>query len=108
MNHLPPLTPEACNADILTAWTQTSPAPPLMVSQDKDERTVDVDDLLALPLDDIDGPIDLESLDPDQWIRDKESWFKGQFPWIFVLREALKNEGHNTNYPELLLQTGDL
>ncbi|MBN2455355.1 MAG: hypothetical protein JXB29_02270 [Sedimentisphaerales bacterium] len=53
-------------------------------------------------------PIVLEETDYDSWFEQRRDWFKQNFPWIFQLKEALAKEGIEVDYPELLIQSGDI
>jgi hypothetical protein len=56
----------------------------------------------------ISGPVDLESIDYNAWVRDKRDWFEREFPWIFELQAALGQEGIELDYPRLLIETGNI
>ncbi len=60
---------------------------------------------LKLPL--TKDPIVLGETDYQQWVEEKLEWFKKDFPWIFELKDALTKEGIETDYPELLIKSGD-
>ncbi len=50
----------------------------------------------------------LENIHYPDWIEQNRDWFKQQFPWIFQLKDALATEGIKTDYPELLILSGDV
>ena len=54
------------------------------------------------------GPINLEAIDYEAWVEEKRDWFKREFPWIFQLKDALTRGGIEVDYPELLIQSGDI
>lgn len=97
-----PSIPLSCNTAEVTAWaTGYKPGPALAQSKS------DTDDwYLALSLKK--EPIVLEETDYDHWVEQKREWFKQEFPWIFQLKGALAKEGIESDYPELLLKTGDV
>jgi hypothetical protein len=97
-----PSIPLSCNIDELTAWA-TGYKPNTALVQD---RPNGIDLYLALPLG-LD-PIVLAETDYDYWVEQKRNWFEQEFPWIFQLKEALAKEGIEVDYPELLIQTGDI
>ena len=50
----------------------------------------------------------LEKTDYESWVEEKREWFKENFPWIFLLKEDLSENGVEVDYPELLIKTGDI
>jgi len=54
------------------------------------------------------GPINFENINYEEWIEEKQDWFRGEFPWIFQLQSALAQEGVKVEYPELLVKSGDI
>jgi predicted anti-sigma-YlaC factor YlaD len=108
-----PTEPVACNAESLVAWATGSeglpPVPEMLPGQDWAKLA----DELFVPLSYPGRPIDLGTLDHDQWIKSKRGWFKGQFPWIFEFQEAMIDDYRLQSidipdYPLLLLQSGDI
>jgi len=102
-----PSQPVQCQAEELMAWAQPSTAGPF--SGPELDKYVG---RLPLPVSYPGRPTHLKSLDYDQWIEAEREWFKAQFPWIFrILNElATSNQQPATDldYPELLIQTGDI
>jgi ferric-dicitrate binding protein FerR (iron transport regulator) len=100
-----PSKPTSCNSAELTAW-----------ATGREVRTglVEIESYRdAHSFDDIEpavnaGPINLETIDYDDWVDKKQDWFKREFPWIFQLKDALAKEGIEVHYPELLIQSGDI
>jgi len=100
-----PTKPISCNTTKLTAWV-TGPKPDDALAQIKPtSETYDIDDS---PLFAMQEPIDLESINYDDWVEQKRDWFKREFPWIFQVKDALAKEGIKVDYPELLIQSGDV
>jgi len=97
-----PSIPLSCNTDELTAWaTGYKPGPAL--AQVKSNT-----DPWDLPTSLRRDPIVLDETDYDRWVEWERDWFKQEFPWIFQLKEALAKEGIEADYPELLIETGDV
>ena len=100
-----PSIPLSCNTAELTAWaTGYTPEDALAQTEPLQETY----DITELPLSLAPEPIVLEETDYDHWIERKRDWFKQNFPWIFQLKEALAKEGIKVDYPELLVQSGDI
>lgn len=101
-----PTEPAPCNADIMTAWAaghQESVGFPKARLNAK-TRDDSIDPWLTARV----LSIDLELIDVDDWIKQKQHWFKQEFPWIFRLKDALAEEGIQVGYQELLTQSGDV
>jgi len=100
-----PTKPKECNSNELTAWaigeeiknasTRTSPA-----IYGHNASSFD----LTMSY----GSISLDDTNYEDWIQKKEDWFRQRFPSTFLLRDALRKEGFNVNYPELLIQSGNI
>lgn len=103
----PPTTPTACDAIALTVWAHPADQGRQMV---QDPRSDDAlwEDLPTTPSPRVQIQTDLDRIDHGQWIEQKRSWFKHQFPWIFELKEALNKEDIEADYPILLMQSGDI
>jgi hypothetical protein len=65
-------------------------------------------DLVPLSSPAVSEPPDLESIDYQEWTKNKRHWFKRQFPWIFELQTALAKQGIQLDYPRLLIESGDI
>jgi hypothetical protein len=100
-----PTRPVSCNTTELTAWATAYELEPVLA---KIQSISDGYDLTDLGLSAISGPIDLTSVVYEDWIEEKRSWFKREFPWIFQLQSALATEGIEADYPELLISSGDI
>ncbi len=105
-----PTGPAACNPQSLMAWAKGSDILTSLAGSLFDPQlTKQLTDLAdELPLSYPEPPLDLNSLDYDSWVAEKRDWFKGQFPWIFLLHDELIKKGIDVSYPELLIQTGDI
>jgi hypothetical protein len=106
-----PTEPLACNANQLIAWA--SEAGSQIQAQIEGNLLDDMTDLLneslaSILYSSVSQPIDLESLDYDEFVESKRKWFKMQFPWIFELKKVLNDKGIDVDYPELLIKTGDI
>ena len=102
VTNLPPTVPVVCDAAQLTAWVNTSNTSPHVTSLA--DEAIFTDLLLNGPPE----PIDLEKIDYVQWVEENRTWFKKEFPSVFELKDALLKEGITVDYPELLIQTGDV
>jgi hypothetical protein len=100
-----PTKPISCNTTKLTAWA-TAPKTQRALAQIK--PPLETYGITGLPLFVTQEPIDLKSINYEQWVEQKRGWFKQQFPWIFQLKAALSKEGIEVDYPELLIKTGDV
>jgi len=100
-----PTKPAVCNTAELTAWATGHE---LKTALAKIGSFSDAYDLTDFWLSAMSGPINLESIDYEDWIEEKRDWFKREFPWIFQLRDALAKEGIDVDYPELLIQSCDI
>jgi hypothetical protein len=100
-----PTEPVSCNTTKLIAWATGHEFENLSAGFRPATETYDITDhpLFVTP-----EPIDLESINYEQWIEQKREWFKQQFPWIFQLKDALAKEGIKVDYPQLLIQSGDV
>jgi hypothetical protein len=97
-----PSIPLSCNTAELTAWaTGYKPGPALAQAESNTDSWY-----LSLPLGK--EPIVLEETDYGSWVEQKRDWFKQEFPWIFQLKDSLAKEGLAVDYPELLIQSGDV
>ena len=96
-----PSRPTLCNATELTAWATGYEFKPSFASSKSSGQTFE----LPFPEQ---GPLKLSETNYKFWIEGKRDWFKREFPWIFVLRNALVREGIKADYPELLIQSGDV
>lgn len=100
-----PTKPVSCDTTELTAWATGHEIKTVLA---KIRSTLDAYDLTDLWLSARSGPIDLEAINYENWIEKKRDWFKREFPWIFQLQDALKKERIEVDYPELLIQSGDV
>jgi ferric-dicitrate binding protein FerR (iron transport regulator) len=100
-----PTSPVSCKTAELTAWATAYELEPVLA---KIQSISDGHDLTDLGLGAVSGPIELESIDSADWIEEKRSWFKREFPQIFQLQTALEAESIDTDYPELLILSGDI
>ncbi len=100
-----PTKPIACNISELTAWA-TGYKPSNALAQTK--SATDAYDITNLLLFGTERPIDLESVNYDDWVEENRDWFKQEFPWVFQLKVALARDGVEVDYPELLMQSGDI
>ena len=114
-----PTEPVACDVGLLMAWAgerENMASVAATAGLELDKLLEEMPLSFASPS----QPIALESLDYNAWVESKREWFKVQFPWIFELQEALKEKvllatdaqllatTAVPDYPELLLQTGDI
>lgn len=99
-----PSAPESCDAMALTAWASGSGGT-VQVAQDVELGGFLLDDL-PLPSSPW-GQVrtDLDGIDYAQWVEQRRDWFKRQCPDVFLLKEALEQEGVEVDYPALLLST---
>jgi hypothetical protein len=97
-----PSIPLSCNTAKLTTWATSYPRSPK--SAQVEQKTDPWIFTLSLRCD----PIFLDKTDYWQWIECERNWFKQAFPWIFQLKDALAKEGIEVDYPELLIETGDV
>lgn len=102
-----PSVPESCDTTALTAWANTSQSM-MRVAQDADLDSLLQDDLPLPPSPWGQVQTDLDSINYVRWVEQKRDWFARQFPWIFELQDALRREGIDVSYPDLLIQSGDL
>jgi len=103
-----PTKPTSCDIAKLTAWANGQELKKLKTALAKIESFSDDYDTTALCLSAMSGPIDLENINYEEWIEEKQDWFRGEFPWIFQLQSALAQEGVKVEYPELLVKSGDI
>ena len=104
--HAGPSRPLPCDAKALTAWADES-SPSLdteLVLRKEQNLLTNLDTLLPYP----ESPIDLEAMDYESWVAQKRPWFRKQFPWIFTLQGVLAEGGVDADYPELLVESGDI
>lgn len=97
-----PSIPLSCNIAEFTAWAAGYKAKPALAQVESNAYPGE----LSLSLRKV--PIILEETDYTTWIEQKRGWFKQNFPWIFQLKDALAKEGIKVDYPELLIQSGDI
>ena len=97
-----PSIPASCNTVELTAWATGYKGETVLAQGESDSGTLDE---LPWPAA---GSIDLERTDYGCWIREKRNWFRLQFPHVFQLKDALSKEGIEADYPQLLIQAGNL
>ena len=102
VNRLAPTRPTACDAKKLTAWATGYKPIPALAQIESNANPWYLQ--LSLRKD----PVILVETDYDNWVEQKRDWFKQEFPWIFLLKDALAKEGIKVNYPELLVQSGDV
>jgi hypothetical protein len=100
-----PTKPRSCDATKLTAWASVHNQTRALAKIKPYSNDYNLNDLWLTANS---SPIDLESIDYDQWIEKKRPWFEREFPWIFQLQAALKDEGIEADYPQLLLSSGDI
>ena len=97
-----PTMPQLCDIKKLTAWPTEINDSQEMVATTTYQSDFD------LPLTFDSAEIDLENIDYKTWVEQKRDWFKQEFPHIFKFKEALAKKGIEVDYPELLIQSGDL
>jgi ferric-dicitrate binding protein FerR (iron transport regulator) len=97
-----PSSPAVCDATILIAWTR----PGQNASTTAQIASSLLEDLPAIPATGV--SIDLARINYAQWVDENRDWFSRQFPWVFELKEALAKEGTDVDYPDLLVQSGDI
>ena len=97
-----PTEPRAYNTARLTAWAASNQVEIPLTNPNLHAGLSGLDDL-GLPI--RSGLIDLEAIDYESWVEKKRDWFKREYPWIFQLKEALRKEDMNTDYPQLLMQS---
>jgi hypothetical protein len=98
-----PTEPILCHALELTAWATNFDTKPTFTEFGSSLNTSDLPCVTITT-----EPVVLENINSHDWVEQKRAWFKQQFPWIFQLKDALAKEGIEVNYPELLIQTGDI
>ena len=118
-----PTEPVACNTTSVIAWAAQNEGSTTVVDSFPGHELPKLLEELTLSASYPGRPLDLETLDYDQWIEGKREWFRGQFPWVFELQKALRTVhragasvelGQQLDataipeYPELLLRTGDI
>ncbi|MFC1676515.1 FecR domain-containing protein [Planctomycetota bacterium] len=97
-----PSRPVFCNTAELTAWATGYEPEPALAQAELNT------DPFELPLSLGGKPIVLEEIDYNHWIKEKQNWFRLQFPQIFQLQYALAKEGIQIDYSQLLVKTGDV
>ncbi|MFC1780852.1 FecR domain-containing protein [Planctomycetota bacterium] len=100
-----PTVPLICDTFELTAWARGYE---LKNTLAKIESITDSFDLTDLWLTAASGTIELENLNYQEWIEQKQDWFEREFSQVFRLKEALAEEAIEVDYPELLFATGDI
>jgi ferric-dicitrate binding protein FerR (iron transport regulator) len=100
-----PTRPQSCNTAELTAWATGHE---LKTALAKIQPYSDDYDLTDLWLTANSGPIELESINYENWIEEQRPWFEREFPWTAQLQSALAAEGIEVDYPELLISSGDI
>jgi ferric-dicitrate binding protein FerR (iron transport regulator) len=103
--HSAPTAPVSCDAVKITAWAASRQIKTTLAQLRTTSDTYDVTDLWATAGS---GPIDLEAIDYRDWVEEERDWFKREFPWIFQLKDALAQENTKDDYPQLLIQSGDI
>ena len=105
-----PSKPQFCNAAELTAWAAVPRSIPALTEIAPASGDYNLADFgLYAGSGPIPGvQVDLATIDYDNWIEQKRDWFGREFPHIFQLQTALTKEGKNTEYPQLLVLSGDL
>jgi len=100
-----PTKPATCGVEKLTAWATGHKTEPTL-AQTKSNNN---DNSWQPPLSSLrPEPIELSKTDYKSWVEEKREWFSRNFPWIFELKDALAREEIEVDYPELLIQTGDV
>jgi hypothetical protein len=97
-----PSIPLSCNTAELTAWAIGYKSEPALTQAESDT------DPWYLTLSFGKEPIILEETEYAHWVEKNRDWFKQEFPWTFQLKSALAQEGIEVEYPELLIQSGDV
>jgi len=97
-----PTKPISCNVAELTAWATGYKPKSVLVQAESNT------DLWKLPTSLRRDPIVLDKTDYDSWVEWERGWFKKEFFWIFQLKDALAEEGIEVDYPQLLIQSGDV
>jgi hypothetical protein len=100
-----PTKPVLCNTAELTTWATDHQLKTALARLDSFSDVYDLSDLWVSA---VSGPINLETLNYEDWVEEKRDWFKREFPWIFQLKDALTKEGIEVDYPKLLIQSGDI
>jgi ferric-dicitrate binding protein FerR (iron transport regulator) len=103
--HSAPTEPAFCNAAELTAWAR---GPQTKTALAEARSYSDSYNLSELWVKAISGPVNLESIDGEDWVEKNRDWFKREFPWIFQLQDVLVKQGIKVDYPELLVSSGDI
>jgi len=99
-----PALPLKCDVSSLTAWA-TGQKSDSMLAKAKTDNDISWQPPLSTLRPE---PIELDKTDYKYWVEEKREWFSRNFPWIFELKDALAKEGIEADYPELLIQTGDV
>lgn len=94
-----PTIPRLCDTAKLTAWAKDSKQGPIFAAK---ESEIDLGSIFNADL------INLDRIHYKTWIQQKRSWFKSEFPHIFKFKEVLDKEGIESDYPDLLIKSGDL
>jgi len=100
-----PTEPVSCNAAELTAWATRHDLGTALAKIQPNPDTYKLSELWPAA---ISGPINLERINYQVWLKDKRDWFEKEFPWIFELQGALGEQGIELDYPRLLIESGDL
>jgi len=100
-----PIKPKECNSNELTAWAMGEEIKNALT---KINPVTYGHNAGGFDLTMSYGTISLDSINYEDWIRKKEDWFRQYFPSTFLLRDALRREKLNVNYPELLIQSGNI
>ena len=100
-----PSKPVSCNTTELTKWATGYKNKTALTKINSSTDSHLFDDLEITVTT---GPINLEDIDYDSWVKENRDWFRKEFPEIFQLKEALTKEGIGVDYPELLTRSGDI
>jgi ferric-dicitrate binding protein FerR (iron transport regulator) len=100
-----PTSPVSCKTVEMTAWATAYELEPVLA---KIQSISGGYDLLDHGLGALSGPIELERINYEDWIEEKQVWFKREFPHIFQVQKALGAVGIEVGYPELLTSSGDI
>ena len=99
-----PTNPISCDATELTAWATGYTHEPALVQA---ESNTDIS-WISWPWPFEREPTALEEINYDHWTKENRDWFKHQFPQVFQFQSALAKEGIEVDYPQLLIDSGDL
>lgn len=100
-----PTSPVSCKTVEMTAWATAYELESVLAKIQSISGGYDLSDH---GLGAASGPIELEKINDEDWIEEKQSWFKREFPHIFQIQKALGVEGIEVGYLELLTSSGDI